>query len=369
LRINPLEIFGPLLTVAQLLAFHIARNIAESVNLGRWGDRVILRAFAGAPMNGKSAVVALVISTLICVHVAEAQTKKIPRIGWLSIRHGPTINPSFTQGLRELGWFVGNNLGIEARFANERYDELPKLARELVQLNVDVIVVADSSVIPAAKEATNKIPIVMAVVADPVSQGFVASLARPGGNITGLSIGARPSNGKRLEILKEAVPSVSRIAILAPWSRDRVRKGFETMRRVFGVQTQRFEFGNADELDHTFQAVLRMRPNGLMVIAGPETNLHRKQIIKFASQNRLPAIYSAAMYVMDGGLMSYGQNLSVKDRRAAYYVDRILKGTKPSELPVEQPMHAEFIINLKTAKEIGLKIPPEVLQRADKVIK
>ena len=289
-------------------------------------------------MNKKYAVVTLVISTLFFVHVAGAQTKKIPRIGWLSVRHGPQISPFFMRGLHELGWFEGRNIAIEARFAKERYDELPKLARELVQLNVDLIVAADSSVIPAAKEATNKIPIVMTVVKDPVSQGYVASLARPGGNITGLSIGMRPSNGKRLEILKEAVPSVSRMAVLAPWSRDRGRKEFETMRRAFGVQTQTFEFGNADEHEHTFQAVLRMRPNGLMVIAGAETNLHRKQIIKFASQNRLPAIYPAATYVMDGGLMSYGQNLRVRDRRAAYYVDRILKGAKPSDLPVEQPM-------------------------------
>ena len=210
----------------------------------------------------------------------------------------------------------------------------------------------------------------MTVVRDPVSQGYVASLARPGGNITGLSFGMHPSNGKRLEILKEAVPSVSRMAVLAPSSRDRGRKKkFETVSHAFGVQTQTFEFGNADELEHAFQAVLRMRPNGLMVIAGAETNLHQKQIIKFASQNRLPAIYPAATYVMDGGLMSYGQNLRVRVRRAAYYVDRILKGAKPSDLPVERPMAAEFAINLKAAKEIGLKIPPEVLQRADKVIK
>jgi putative ABC transport system substrate-binding protein len=179
----------------------------------------------------------------------------------------------------------------------------------------------------------------------------------------------RPSSGKRVEILKEAMPSVSRMAVLSPSSRDWGRKGFETVSRSFGVQTQMFEFGNADELDHTFQAVLRMRPNGLMVIAGPETNLHRKQITKFASQNRLPAIYPLLIYVIAGGLMSYGPNLAVMRRRAAYYVDKILKGAKPSDLPVERPMTAEFIINLKTAKEIGLKIRPEVLQRADRVIK
>jgi len=243
------------------------------------------------------------------------------------------------------------------------------LRAELVQLNVGLIVAADSSVIPAAKEATNTIPIVMTVVRDPVSQGYVASLARPGGNITGLSIGMRPSGGKRLEILKEAVPSVSRLAVLLPSSRDRGRMKFKSVSQAFGVQTQTFEFGNADELEHALQAVLRIRPNGLMVVASPETNFHRKKIIKFASQNRLPAIYPAAMYVMDGGLMSYGQNLRVRDRRAAYYVDRILKGAKPSDLPVEQPMKAEFAVNLKTAAAIGIKIPPEVLQRADQVIR
>jgi putative ABC transport system substrate-binding protein len=319
-------------------------------------------------MNKKHAIIALVISTLFFVHVAGAQTKKIPRIGWLSIRHGPTIHPSFIQGLRELGWFVGDNLGIEARFANERHDELPKLARELVRLNVNLIVAADSSVIPAAKEATNKIPIVMTVVRVPVSQGYVASLARPGGSITGLSIAMRPSSGKRLEIFKEAVPSVSRVAVLGP-SSYRVGKKFGSVSHALGVQTQRFDFANADELDHTFQAVLRMRPNGLMVGAGAETNLHRKQITKFASQNRLPAIYPVATYVMDGGLVSYGRNLRVRGRRAAYYVDKILRGTKSSDLPVERPMTAAFIFNLKDAKEIGLKIPPEVLQRADKVIR
>lgn len=319
-------------------------------------------------MGKKGIAIVVFIGIVVSAHFGQAQTKKIRRIGWLSVRHVPSIPPFFMQGLHELGWFEGQNIAIEARFARERYDELPRLARELVQLNVDLIVAADSSVIPAAKEATNKIPIVMTVVGDPVSQGYVASLARPGGNITGLSIGMRPSSGKRLEILKEAVPSVSRLAVLAP-SKSRDWKKFEHVGHAFGVQIQPFEFGNVDELEHAFQAVLRMRPNGLMVGPGPETNLHRKQIIKFASQNRLPAMYPVGIYVTDGGLMSYGANLRVRDRRAAYYVDRILRGAKPSDLPVEQPMKAELAINLKTANAMRIQIPPEVLQRADRVIK
>jgi putative ABC transport system substrate-binding protein len=316
----------------------------------------------------KSAVITVVVSTLILVHVAEAQTKKIPAIGWLSVRHGPTINPHFVRGLRELGWFPGRNIAFEARFAKERYDQLPKLAAELVDLKVDVIVVASSSAIPAAKNATHKIPIVMVVVSDPVALGYVASLARPRGNITGLTNDLGPIDSKRLQLLKEAVRSVSHVAVLGPtisvdW------KTLEAVSRSSGVQLERLPFNHSDELERLFETAPSKWVNGLMVRPSPRTNRHRSKIIEFASRSRLPAIYPLTSYVTDGGLMSYGPNLPVMPKRAAYYVDRILKGAKPSDLPVERPMAAEFAINLKAAKEIGLSIPPEVLQRAGRVIR
>jgi putative ABC transport system substrate-binding protein len=319
-------------------------------------------------MITKSAVITLVISTLIFVHVAEAQTKKVPRIGWLSVRPGPTIHASFIQGLRDLGWFVGRNIAIEARFAKERYDQLPKLAAELVHLKVDVIVAGDSSAIPAAKNATHRIPIVMAIVRDPVSLGYVASLARPGGNITGVSNDLGPIREKRLQILKQAVPIVSRVAMLGPTGHvDWIQ--LETTSRSLGMEPLALRFHDPDQFESLFNTAKTQRANGLMVFPGPQTNMHRKKIIMFASQHRLPAIYPRTTDVVYGGLMSYGPNLSGRFRRAAEYVDKILKGAKPSDLPIERPMTAEFAINLKTAKEIGLSIPPEVLQRADKVIR
>jgi ABC-type uncharacterized transport system substrate-binding protein len=327
---------------------------------------VILLVFAGAPMSRKSAVITLVISTLIFVHVAGAQTKRIPRMGWLSVGQGPRIYASFMDSLHELGWFEGKNIAIERRFAEERYDQLPKLAAELVQLKVDVIVAADSPVISAAKQATTTIPIVMSVSGDPDKLGYVASLARPGGNITGLS-NLEPLDGKRLQILKEVLPSVSRVTIFDPIGR--VRGELETVSRAFGIQLQILLFKHPDELEGVFKATLAEQANGLMVVPGPQTNLHRNKIIEFASRNRLLAIYPLTIYVADGGLMSYGSDLAALRRRAAYYVDKILKGAKPSDLPVERPMAAELAINLKAAKEIGITIPPEVLQRADKVIR
>lgn len=317
-------------------------------------------------VSKKSTTTALALAILVCAHFAGAQTKKIPRIGWLSVGHGPRIPRPFTLGLRELGWVEGRNVTIEARFAEERYDRLPKLAAELVELKVDVIVAADSPVIPAAKDATKTIPIVMGVVRDPVALGYVASLARPGGNITGLSNNVGPLGGKRLQILKETVPSVSRVAIFDPTGRVDWKR-MESVSGALGIQFQPLPFKHPDELDSILKAARTERANGLIVNPGPQTNFHRNRIISFASQNRLPAIYASIIYVADGGLMSYGPNLTVMRRRAAYYVDKILKGAKPSDLPVERPMAAEFAINLKAAETIGIKIPPEVLQRADKV--
>jgi putative ABC transport system substrate-binding protein len=271
--------------------------------------------------------------------------------------------------MRELGWLNGQNFVVETRFARNKYDQLPKLAAELVQLKVDVIVTADAPAITAAKNATRAIPIVMAIAGDPVSRGYLASFARPGGNITGLSNDLGPLDGKRLQLLKEAIGTVARVAIFDPtglvdW------KMMENVSRALGIELHKLpRFKRSDELEIVFQATRTTRVNGLLVAASAWTNLHRNKIIKFASQYRLPAIYPTPIYVADGGLMSYGPNNAVLFRRAAYYVDKILKGTKPSDLPVERPMAAKLSINLKTAKEAGLKIQPEVLQRADKVIR
>jgi len=264
---------------------------------------------------------------------------------------------------------VGDNIAIETRFAKERYDQLPKLAAELVQLNVDVIVAADTPVIRAAKNATQTIPIVMTVTGDPVSVGHVDSIARPGGNITGLSNDLGPLDGKRLQILKEAVPTVSLSAIFDPT--DRVDwKMMESVSRALGIKLQGLPtFKGFDELESAFKAARTNQVNGLMISSSAWTSLYRNKIINFASQYRLPAMYPRTIDVRHGGLMSYGPNLLPMYRRSAYYVDKILKGVKPSDLPVERPMAAELAINLKTAKEIGLTISLEVLQRADNVIK
>jgi putative ABC transport system substrate-binding protein len=236
-------------------------------------------------------------------------------------------------------------------------------------MKVDVIVAADAAVIRAAKNATRTIPIVMAIISAPVSAGHVASLARPGGNLTGLSDDLGPLDGKRLQILKEALPSVSSVAIFDPTGRVDW-KMMENVSHALGIKLQELPmFKSSDELESVFQATRTIRVDGLLVAASAWTNLHRDKIIKFASQYRLPAIYPTPIYVADGGLMSYGPNIAVLFRRAAYYVDKILKGAKPSALPVERPMTAEFAINLKAAEAIRIRIPPEVLQRADKVIR
>jgi putative tryptophan/tyrosine transport system substrate-binding protein len=319
-------------------------------------------------MRKRSAITPLAIAILLSVNVAAPQTKNIPRIGWLSVRHGPTVNSHFVDALAELGWTVGENITIEARFAEERYDRLPRLAAELVQLKVDVIVAADSLVISAAKNATRTIPIVMGVVGDSVSLGYVRSVARPGGNITGIA-NIMGLTGKRLEILKEVVPGVSHVAVLAPTKNLVDWKKIEAVSRALGVQLYDLRLEHPDTLESAFRAIRTIRANGLLVVASPQTNFRHHEIIKFATRYQLPAVYPLPIYAGDGGLMSYGPDLTIMRRRAAYYVDKILKGAKPSDLPVERPVTAKFVINLKAAEAIRIKIPPEVLQRADTVIK
>ena len=308
--------------------------------------------------------------------IAEAQQpKKVPRIGYLSGSPPSSIaehNEAFRQGLRELGYMEGKNIVIEWRSAEGKRDRLPALATELVHLKVDVIVTAGPLVTRAAKEATVTIPIVMAQDPDPVGNGFVASLARPGGNITGLSRIAPDLSGKQMELLKEIVPMLSRVAVFGTSTRPGnalTLREVELAAGAFGVKLQYLDILSPKDIVTAFQAAVRERADGaLWFVTGSIGNPHRKKIADLAVSSRLPVIYFQRADVEAGGLMSYGVNVVDLHRRAATYVDKILKGRKPADLPVEQPTKFEFIVNLKAAKQIGLTIPPNVLARADKVI-
>ena len=265
----------------------------------------------------------------------------------------------------------GQNIVIEYRSAEGKFERLSDLAADLVRLKVDVIVAAGGiQAIRPAKNATSTIPIVMTGTADPVASGFVTSLARPGGNITGLTLDGPEFYGKRLELLKEAVPRVSRVAIfLNPTSASLWLKEMQASAQALGLRIQSSDVQSVNDLEGAFQATTKWGAGGLTVAGDPVFTANRKLILEFAAKNRLPAIYPWRQYVEDGGLMSYDEKLSDLYRRAATYASKILKGAKPSELPVEQPTKFELIINLKTAKQIGLTIPANVLLRADKVIK
>ena len=308
---------------------------------------------------------------------AEAQQpKKIPRIGWLEIS---SPNPDvvslievFRQGLRDLGWIEGQNVAFEYRYADGKVERLPDLAAELVRQKVDVIATHSGPPIRALKEATRTIPIVMVVSGDPVADGIVASLARPGGNITGLTILSPELSGKRLELLKEAVPGVSRVAVLvgqtarAGPALKEVKAAASSLR----LQVQLLEVRVRGDLESAFKAATKWRAQAVLTMPDPILNRDlRIPIVELVAKRRLPAMYSGLEFPEVGGLMSYGPDISDNFRRAATYVDKILKGAKPADLPVEQPMKFEFVINLKTAKQIGLTIPPWMLMRADKVIR
>jgi putative tryptophan/tyrosine transport system substrate-binding protein len=309
--------------------------------------------------------------------VAQAQEPtKVPRIGFLSGSPPSSIKTNteaFRQGLRDLGYVEGKNIVIEWRSAEGKRDLLAALAADLVRLKVDLIVTAGPLVTRAAKEATSTIPIVMAQDPDPVGNGFVASLARPGGNITGLSRLAPELSGKQLELLKEIVPKLSRVAAIGTSTRP---GNAQTLREVelaagaFGVQLQYLDILSPKDIETAFQAAVRERADGaLWFVTGSIGNPHRKKIADLAVSSRLPVIYFLRDHVEAGGLMSYGVNEVDLYRRAATYVDKILKGAKPADLPVEQATKFEFVINLKAAKQIGLTIPPNVLARADRVIR
>jgi putative tryptophan/tyrosine transport system substrate-binding protein len=308
--------------------------------------------------------------------VATAQQPtKVPRIGYLSSTSpsaGSSRIEAFRHGLRELGYVEGKNLVIEWRYAEGKLDHLPALAAELVRLKVDIIVSASPPVTGAAKDATVTIPIVMAHDPDPVGNGFVASLARPGGNITGLASFAPELSGKRLELLKEIIPRLARVAVLGYSTEPgyaQVLREIELAAGAFKVQFQYLDVLDPKDIETEFRAAAKGRADAILVMNSPVFIAHRKQVADLAVKNRLPAIYYSTEFVEDGGLMSYGVSFTDLYRRAATYVDKILKGAKPADLPVEQPKKFEFIINLKAAKQIGLTIPPNVLARADKVIK
>ena len=302
------------------------------------------------------------------------QPVKVPRIGVLTgASPGPSANlEAFRQGLRELGYVEGKNIVVEYRYAEGKSDRLPELVSELLHLKVNVIVVSGTGPTSAAKRATSTIPIVMAQSSDPVGSGVIASLARPGGNVTGLTTIAAELSGKRLELLKEASPSVSRVAVL--WDPDSpgpvvAFKETQVVAQTLGVQLQSLEARSPNDFEGAFKAATRERAGALTVLASLLTLTYRKPIVNLAAKNRLPATYPDSQFVEAGGIMSYGTDVADLWRRAATYVDKILKGAKPGDLPVEQPTKFELVINLKTAKQIGLTIPPNVLARADKVIK
>jgi putative ABC transport system substrate-binding protein len=327
-------------------------------------------------MKRKITVLTLCVLFALCASAEAQQPAKIPRIGYLSTTsasaNSPRVKP-FQDGLRELGYVEGKNIVIEWRYAEGKPDRVPALAAELVRLKVDIIVTAGPAGTGPAKAATVTIPIVMTQDDDPVANGFIASLARPGGNITGLSRLTPELSGKRLELLKEIVPKLSRVAVFGTSTTASNAKSLEELKLAAGamkVQLQYVDVLNSKDIETGFRAAAKGRADAvLMSVSGSVSRLHRAQIVELAVKSRLPVIYEVREWVGDGGLMSYGVNLSDLDRRAAVYVDKILKGAKPADLPVEQPMKFELVINLKTAKQIGLTIPPNVLARADKVIK
>jgi putative tryptophan/tyrosine transport system substrate-binding protein len=321
----------------------------------------------------------LVIVVLAVAVIADAQQpKKVPRIGYLSASdpaRESARSEAIRQALRELGYIEGQNIAIEYRYSKARVDRAPELAAELVRLKVDIIVVTGGdSWIRAAMNATKTIPIVMVGSGiDPVKAGLVESLARPGGNVTGITNISGELGGKRLELLKEAVPKVARVAVLydpaIPSNVLEMKEDLPVAARALGLTIQPREVRDADGFEKVFAALTKQRPDGLYVSAGPLMNTNRKRIVGFALKSRLPSMYVRREFVDAGGLMSYGADLADSYRRVAYYVDKILRGAKPADLPVEQPTKFEFIINFKIAQQIGLTIPPNVLARADKVIK
>ena len=321
-------------------------------------------------------IVALIVTLAMWGAVAEAQQPaRIPRIGILIPSSGSFLSArveAFRQRLRELGYVEGKNIVIEYRYAEGKPERVPDLAAELVRLKVDVIVTAGPSATLAAKKASGTIPIVFAAANDPVGTGLVSSQARPGGNITGLSTMAPDLDGKRLELLKEAFPKVARVALLWQPSGSRGNLALtemEAVAKALGLKLLSLEVRSLDDFDSAFARAKKERAQALITTTSALINTQLRQVLDFAAKNRLPAIYHYSEFVEADGLMSYGPDNTDLFRRAADFVDKILKGTKPADIPVEQPTKFELIINLKAAKQIGLTIPQKMTERADKVIK
>jgi putative ABC transport system substrate-binding protein len=334
----------------------------------------------------KNKIITFVLAALLLAlgfPAAAQQAKSVPRVGFLT----PDLHPAdsrapaprnleaFRQGLRELGYIEGRNIIIEYRYAEGRFERLPALAEELVRLKVEIIVANNFTTVRAVRKVTTTIPIVVTGGMDPVGTGLVASLARPGGNVTGLTNLTVELVGKRLELLKEIVPKVSRFAFLNDTESAGSKAMFKEARvaaQTLGVKFQLVEVKAQDpDIDGAFRIMVKERIGAVVTSSSPRLglSLHRKRILELVEQNRMPAIHPSVLWIDDGGLMYYGANTPDLYRRAATYVDKILKGTKPADLPVEQPIKFEFIANLKAAKQIGLTIPPNVLARADRVIR
>jgi putative tryptophan/tyrosine transport system substrate-binding protein len=334
----------------------------ETVSSKKTGKRVFGRIVVCLPL------------TVFLLTVAEAQQpKKVPRIGFLSPTSDDSRVEAFRQGLRELGYVDGQNITIEYRWADGRFDQLPDLAAELVRLKVDLVVAVVTQASLAAKKATGTIPIVMIGVSDPVGSGLVSSLARPGANLTGTSSMTAEIVGKQLELLKEIFPKTLRVAALwnpaNPIFQAIQRKEAETAARALRMQIQIQEARGSDDIDRAFAALAKQRTRALIILNDPVFTAERKRIADRSAKHRIASVSGTLEYTDAGGLMAYGPSFPDIYRRAATYVDKILRGAKPADLPVERPTKFELVISLKAAKEIGLTIPPNVLARADRVIR
>jgi putative ABC transport system substrate-binding protein len=326
--------------------------------------------------NKRVKLVAFALCAMLCAlsfPVEAQQPKKVPRIGFVSAgnldRPGTQVE-AFRQALNEVGYTEGKNILVEYRHISGRTDQIPRLVTELVQQKVDVLVLRAQPSIRAAKQATKTIPIVMVTTQDPVAAGFITSLAKPGGNITGVTTLQRELSGKRLELLKEVLPGISRVAALMNATSINDFKMYEAPARNLKIQLQSVGVrGPNPDLEEAFQAAIKARAGALIAISNAVLNSHAEKIAELAIKNRLPSVCEQSDYVEAGGLMSYSADEAASYKRAAIYVDKILKGAKPADLPVEQATEFELVINLNTAKQIGLTIPPNVLARADRVIK
>jgi len=320
-----------------------------------------------------SRIITLVFAALTLFLSNVYPAAKIPRIGVLLLSdHGGAPIKAFRKGLNELGYVEGNNIAIEYRSAKGISEHIPYLAAELIDKKVSLILTSGTAQARAIRQANSTIPIVLAVSGDPVATGLAASLARPGGNITGLSMISPELSGKRLELLKEAAPNSSRVGVLWDGTVPENKLDFETMQFSAGIMALKLEslqIGARDDLENAFSLAARNRLNALIVIAGGVLNREKRRVLTFEMKNRLPAMHEQLDFAESAGLMAYGVSIPEMFRRSAAYVDKIIRGAKPGELPVEQPKKFELVINHKTAKEIGLTIPPHLLARADKVIK